>query len=114
MKNLILATLLLILSNTLYSQAELTQSPYFAVIGSDSLSDGLPLKSTSATVNIAGVIADVTIEQTYTNEGLTALEAIYVFPGSTKAAVYGMQMQIGNRIIEAKIEEREKAKNIYA
>jgi hypothetical protein len=113
MKNLFFSTFFLLLSITLYSQKEETQSPYFAVIGRDSLFDALPLKSTSATVNISGVIADVMIEQTYTNEGLTALEAIYIFPGSTRAAVYGMQMQIGSRIIEAKIEEREKAKNIY-
>jgi len=39
-------------------------------------------------VNIAGVIADVKVTQVYKNEGTNPLEAIYVFPASTRAAVY--------------------------
>ena len=46
----------------------------------------IPLKSTSAQVNIAGVIADVTITQEYQNNSKQAIEAIYVFPASTRAA----------------------------
>jgi Ca-activated chloride channel family protein len=75
--------------------------------------DQLPLKSTSAKVNIAGVIADVTVTQVYKNEGKKALEAIYVFPSSTRAAVYGMKMSIGKRVIEAKINKREEARRQY-
>lgn len=75
--------------------------------------DQLPLKSTSANVNIAGVIADVTIAQIYKNEGKKALEAIYIFPASTKAAVYGMKMTIGKRVIEARINKRDEARRQY-
>ena len=41
------------------------------------------------------------------------LEAIYVFPASTRAAVHYMQMSLGNRILIAKIKEKEEAKKIY-
>ena len=71
-----------------------TLSPYFFVKSEDSQVDQLPLKSTSAAVNISGVIADVQVTQVYKNEGQRPLEAIYVFPASTRAAVYVMKMTI--------------------
>jgi Ca-activated chloride channel family protein len=90
-----------------------TLSPYFVVISEDPAVDNLPLKETSVKANIVGVIADVTVKQVYTNMGKNTLEAIYTFPLSTKAAVYGMKMTIGTRVITAKIEEKEKARKDY-
>ena len=90
-----------------------TLSPYFLVKSRDPEVDRLPLKSTWAEVNISGVIADVKVIQVYKNEGNKPLEAIYVFPASTRAAVYGMKMTIGERTITAKISEREKARREY-
>ena len=93
--------------------ADQTLSPYFVVNGAAAGVEALPLKSTSATVNIAGVIADVVVTQTYTNSGRQPLEAVYVFPGSTNAAVYALRMQIGKRSVTARIEERNKARADY-
>ena len=90
-----------------------TLSPYFFVKSEGSQTDQLPLKATSAAVNISGVIADVLVTQVYKNEGKRPLEAIYVFPASTRAAVYGMKMTIGERVIEAKISKREDARKEY-
>lgn len=90
-----------------------TRSPYFVVISNDSVSDLLPLKASSATVNITGVIADVELTQQYVNKGKTTLEAVYVFPMSTRAAVYAMEMQVGNRKIRARIQEKNKARKQY-
>ena len=90
-----------------------TLSPYFFVKSDDPLIDQLPLKATSALVNISGVIADVTVTQVYKNEGMKAIEAIYIFPASTRAAVYGMKMVIGKRVIEAKIKKRDEARRDY-
>ncbi|MEN6437611.1 MAG: VIT and VWA domain-containing protein [Syntrophobacter sp.] len=90
-----------------------TLSPYFFVKSDDTSVDQLPLKSTSANVNIAGIIADVAVTQTYKNEGRKTLEAVYVFPASTRAAVYGMKMTIGERTITARIEKREQAREAY-
>ncbi|MFB3818818.1 MAG: VIT domain-containing protein [Candidatus Methylomirabilales bacterium] len=89
-----------------------TLSPYFFV-RSDDPADQLPLKSTSADVRIAGVIADVRVAQVYRNEGTRPIEAVYVFPASTRAAVHGMKMTIGERVIEAKIDRREAARREY-
>ncbi|NOZ13010.1 MAG: VWA domain-containing protein [Acidobacteria bacterium] len=90
-----------------------TLSPYFFVKSDNPSVDSLPLKSTSAKVDIAGVIADVTVTQEYRNVGKVPLEATYIFPASTRAAVYGMKMTIGKRTLTAKIEERRKARQDY-
>jgi Ca-activated chloride channel homolog len=90
-----------------------TLSPYFFVNSDNPDTDLLPLKSTSAAVNISGVIADVLVTQVYKNDGLKPLEAIYIFPASTRAAVYGMKMTIGKRVIKAKIKKRDEARRDY-
>jgi len=90
-----------------------TLSPYFVVDGGESGVDALPLKSTSATADVAGVIARVTVEQTYANMGKTPLNARYVFPASTRAAVHGMRLTVGARTVEARIQERRQARADY-
>lgn len=109
--------LMVLLINPILAQdtqeADKTLSPYFMVVGGQKGVDQLPLLSTSADVNIAGVIADVTITQVYKNDGQKPIEAIYVFPASTRAAVYDMVMKIGNRTIQAEIKERNQAKAEY-
>jgi Ca-activated chloride channel family protein len=100
--------------------ADKTLSPYFWVkpinaAGADSPGtlDSLPLKSTSINTTIAGVIADVRVTQVYANTGTRPLEAVYIFPGSTRAAVHGLTMTIGDRVLEAKIKKREEARRTY-
>jgi Ca-activated chloride channel family protein len=93
--------------------ADRTLSPYFVVEGAESGVDALPLESTSATVEVAGVIASVAVEQVYANRGTTPLHARYVFPASTRAAVHGLTLTVGDRTIEATIKEREEARADY-
>jgi len=90
-----------------------TESPYFFVKSDDPAVDQLPLKSTQVDVRISGVIADVTVVQRYKNEGQRAIEARYVFPGSTKAAVHGMNVRLADRLITAKIREKQQARIEY-
>lgn len=91
------------------AQAPRAEGPYFAVAG-DPAVDALPLKSTQVDVRIAGVIADVTVTQRYRNEGQRPIEARYVFPGSTQAAVHAMQVRLAGRVLHAKIEEKQRAR----
>jgi Ca-activated chloride channel family protein len=90
-----------------------TLSPYFFIQTDNPGLDQLPLESTSAEVNIAGIIADVRMTQVYKNEGERPIEAVYIFPASTRAALYSMQMKIGERTIIARIEEKGKARQDY-
>ncbi|MEO0339516.1 MAG: VIT domain-containing protein, partial [Bacteroidota bacterium] len=95
------------------SEEDRSQSPYFLVTSDGTQVESFPLLSTVAEVNIAGVIADVTVRQTYKNDSKQAIEAIYVFPASTRAAVYGMQMKVGGRVIVAEIKEKQEARRVY-
>ncbi|MBL0210273.1 MAG: VWA domain-containing protein [Holophagaceae bacterium] len=90
-----------------------TLSPYFFVNSEDPSTEQLPLKSTSVKVEVAGVIADVRVTQVYKNQGQKPIEAVYVFPGSTRAAVHGMKMTIGTRVIQANIREKAAARQEY-
>jgi Ca-activated chloride channel family protein len=90
-----------------------TGAAYFLVTSDVKEPDQLPLKESQADINIAGVIAHVRVTQTYQNTGALPLEAIYVFPGSTRSAVFGMKMTVGDRIIKANINKKEQARKIY-
>jgi Ca-activated chloride channel family protein len=90
-----------------------TLSPYFFVEDGDPSVDRLPLKDTRVDVKVLGVIADVTVRQVYENRGERPLHARYVFPASTRAAVYGMTMTVGDRRIVARIKEREQARRQF-
>lgn len=90
-----------------------TLSPYFFIPGGDPDVDRLPLKSTGAEVRIAGPIAEVRVTQVYRNDGRRTIEAIYVFPASARAAVHGLRMTLGDRVIEAVVKERGQARADY-
>ncbi|MBU1566478.1 MAG: VIT and VWA domain-containing protein [Proteobacteria bacterium] len=89
-------------------------APYFFIEGGESDLDRFPLKDTKVAVNIKGVLADVKITQRYTNQGGRPIHGQYVFPASTRAAVHGMKMTIGERVIKAEIKRKERAKEIYS
>lgn len=98
-----------------FARASDGSSPYFQIVGNpdDSSDDLFPLKSSNASVVIDGTIARVHLTQSYANSGSVPVEAIYVFPASTRAAVHGMTLTTGGRVIAAKIGEKVKAKAEY-
>lgn len=89
-----------------------TLAPYFQVISGDP-SAVFPLQNTDVDVKISGTVADVIVEQVYVNRSAQPIEAKYVFPASTRAAVHGLEMLTGGRVIRAKIEESKKAHATY-
>jgi Ca-activated chloride channel homolog len=107
-----IAIAILSFSGSAQTPEDKTLSPYFFVQGNPGV-DRLPLKDTRVEIDVSGVIADVKVLQTYRNEGSRPINAAYVFPASTRAAVYAMRMRIGDQIIVAKIKEREKAKQDF-
>ena len=108
----IMAIAMLVLPGAAQTQEDKTLSPYFFVQGDPTL-DRLPLKDTRVQIDVSGVISDVKVLQTYRNEGSRPIHARYVFPASTRAAVYAMRMKIGDQVITAKIKEREQAKQEF-
>jgi Ca-activated chloride channel family protein len=93
-----------------------TGAPYFHIAGStrdDTSDEQLPLKSSAAKVTIDGTIARVRLSQRYGNNGSVPIEAVYVFPASTRAAVHGMTLTTGGRVIASRIRETAKARAEY-
>ena len=89
---------------------ENNKGPYLEVLTENAV---IPLKESRTEVQISGTIAHVQLTQVYQNEGVEAIEATYVFPLSTKAAVHRMQMTIGDRIIDAEVFEKQQAEKVY-
>jgi len=90
-----------------------TLSPYFMVEGGDEGRECFPLKATTVSATINGVIADVKVTQEYSNTGTQPINARYIFPAGTRAAVHGMRMTVGEKVVEARIQERSKAKSVF-
>ena len=72
-----------------------------------------PLKHTDVQVDISGPIARVHVTQEFENPFRTAIEAVYTFPLSQRAAVDDMTMRIGDRTVKGKIKPKEEARKIY-
>jgi Ca-activated chloride channel family protein len=71
------------------------------------------LLASKAHFDISGMIATVSVEQSFRNDTGRALEGVYAFPLPDNAAVRHMEMVIGERRIVGKIREKSEAKKIY-
>lgn len=87
-----------------------------ASIGEGTLRDprgDLPLEHTQVDIRIDGYLADATVTQRFHNASTTNVEALYLFPLPSHAAVTAMEIVVGGRHIVGAIREREQAKRIY-
>ncbi len=73
----------------------------------------VPLIHTDAKVDVRGLVASATVTQQYANSSDAPIEAVYIFPLPHDAAVYDLEIRIGNRVIRSVIHEREQAKRVY-
>ena len=69
----------------------------------------LPMLDSKISVNIEGDMATVEVTQSFINEAHVPVEAEYLFPLNQLAAVYAMEMRIGEDVIQAKIREKSVA-----
>lgn len=105
--------LLIPLAQTFAQEEWETECPYFNIETEDSTNVSFALLSTDVSATISGVIANVVVEQTYYNSGESTIDATYVFPMSTNAAVYGMEMMIEDRVVEAVIKRKDEAESLF-
>ncbi len=68
---------------------------------------------TRADMKISGMVAEVTVTQSFRNPGLDWSEGLYVFPLPETAAVNRMQIRIGERIIIGEIRKKEVARSLF-
>ncbi|MCZ7684543.1 MAG: VIT domain-containing protein [Sandaracinaceae bacterium] len=74
---------------------------------------GFPLVGTSVDARVSGFAARVEVEQTFENPYERAIEAVYLFPLPDDAAVDGMELHTGERVVRGQIRERTEARREY-
>lgn len=79
----------------------------------DSAPRTFSLRHTEVDAEVSGFLASVTVTQVFENPYTEPLEALYVFPLPERAAVDGMELVIGERVIRGVIQTREQARATY-
>jgi len=64
-------------------------------------------------IEATGLVARVSVRQTFRNDGQQWVEGVYVFPLPDNAAVDRMKLYIGERFIEGEIRQKQKARKEY-
>src|SRR5436190_14437753 len=85
------------------------------VLGSlSSKGQPLPLQRVDLRARVIDRVAEVTVEEKFGNPFSDPIEAVYVFPLAGGSAVSRFEMQIGQRVVRGRIEERAQARREYA
>src|SRR5436190_215058 len=74
----------------------------------------LPLQGVTLRARVIDRVAEVTMEEKFGNPFSEPIEAVYVFPLAGGSAVSRFEVQIGQRIVRGRIEERSEARRQYA
>ena len=72
-----------------------------------------PLVATEVEIDVSGIVVRTMVKQYFVNPTGDWLEGRYVFPLPENSAVSRMKLVVGDRVIEAKIAERETARKAY-
>jgi Ca-activated chloride channel family protein len=72
----------------------------------------LPLKGVECAFNVCGDVVSVEIDQIFHQNSKQPLDCLYTFPLPAGAAVYRCEMHVDGRVIRARVEERERAREI--
>jgi Ca-activated chloride channel family protein len=73
----------------------------------------VPLQHTDVKITVDGFLAEATVTQRFKNPYPSKIEAVYLFPLPTGAAVSALQITSGDRVIEGIIQERRQATRTY-
>eukprot|EP00741_Cyanophora_paradoxa_P006049 tig00000981_g5867.t1 len=97
-------------------QAQRVYVSMYAMSGLFSKSADLrvPLKAVAVTGRVDGFFCQVTVEQTYENDGAAPIEAVYRFPLPEGAAVSGFEVEVAGRRVVGAVREKEAAAEEYA
>lgn len=72
-----------------------------------------PVLETDVQLQVTGLIVRARVVQRFANPHDRWLEGVYAFPLPETAAVDGLRMVIGERVIEGQIHEKEQARQVY-
>lgn len=74
---------------------------------------GFPLEKTTLSGTITAGVAELKLEQRFSNSYDEAIEAVYVFPLGARAAVHDYEFVIGDHRVRGKIDTKAKARSTY-
>jgi Ca-activated chloride channel family protein len=72
----------------------------------------LPLKGVEARFAVCGDVLDVEIDQVFQQTSARPLDCLYSFPLPAAAAVYRCEMHLKDRVISARVEEVQRAREL--
>lgn len=72
-----------------------------------------PLEHTAVKAAISGGVSQVTVTQRFKNPFSDKIDAVYCFPLPENAAVYDLEMKVGNRTVKGQIHPKDMARKIY-
>lgn len=72
-----------------------------------------PLLSQQVSMEISGITARVKVQQHFVNRNESWVEAVYVFPLPDESSVDHLRMRVGERELEGRIMEKEKARKTH-
>ena len=72
----------------------------------------LPLKGVECQFHVCGDLLSVELDQIFHQTAAQAMDCIYTFPLPSGAAVHRCEMHVNGRVIRARIEEQERAREI--
>lgn len=73
----------------------------------------LPLKGVECRFSVQGALAGVELNQIFHQENSRPLDCVYSFPLPAGAAVYRCEIIVNERVIRAKVQEREQARREF-
>src|SRR5580693_5996421 len=73
----------------------------------------LPLEHTEVQAVLNGTVACVSVTQRFGNPFPEPIELYYIFPLPHRAAVFDFEIRVGERIVQAAMQELEQARAIY-
>ncbi|HTO55259.1 MAG TPA: marine proteobacterial sortase target protein [Myxococcota bacterium] len=72
-----------------------------------------PRLSTDVAISVTGTVERTRVTQRFANPSAEWVEAVYVFPLPQGSAVDTLRMQVGERLLEGQVQERQQARATY-
>jgi Ca-activated chloride channel family protein len=72
-----------------------------------------PVLSSSLELEVSGLLARASFTASFANPTEEWMQGVYLFPLPENAAVHGLHMVVGKRVVEGQIAEREAAERSY-
>jgi Ca-activated chloride channel homolog len=72
----------------------------------------LPLKAVDVSFDVCGDLAEVYLDQVFHQTASRPLDVLYTFPLPAEAAIFRCELIVNDRVIQARVEEQARAKEI--